>query len=79
MRGDRYDDRYTVGYLDRNKLEKFWWRDENTPQGYRVRVGFISGKLTVGGAQGITTITRKIVSVTPGDEAKFTQAMRGGG
>lgn len=76
--GQRYDDRYTVGYTDTNKLEKFWWRDENTPDGYRVRIGFISGKLTAGGAQGITTISRKIVSVTPGDEARFMKAVGGG-
>jgi hypothetical protein len=76
--GERYDDRYTIGFLDTNKLEKFWWRDENTAQGYRVRIGFISGKLTVGGSQGITSITRKIITVTPGDEAKFLKAMSGG-
>jgi hypothetical protein len=71
--GQRYDDRYTVGYTDTNKLEKFWWRDENTPEGYRVRVAFVSGKLTVGGAQSTTSIIRKIVSVTPGDEPKFLE------
>ena len=78
IRGERYDDRYTVGYLDPSKLEKFWWRDENTAQGYRVRIGFISGKLTVGGSQAITSITRKIITVTPGDEAKFLKATSGG-
>ena len=76
--GERYDDRYTVGYVDSNKLEKFWWRDENTAQGYRVRIGFISGKLTAGGSQAITSITRKIITVTPGDEAKFLKATSGG-
>jgi hypothetical protein len=76
--GERYDDRYTVGFLDSNKLEKFWWRDENTAQGYRVRIGFISGKLTVGGSQAVTSITRKIITVTPGDEAKFLKATSGG-
>jgi hypothetical protein len=76
--GERYDDRYTVGFLDANKLEKFWWRDENTAQGYRVRIGFISGKLTVGGSQAVTSITRKIITVTPGDEAKFLKATSGG-
>lgn len=76
--GQRYDDRYTVGYVDTNKLEKYWWRDENTAQGYRVRVGFISGKLTAGGSQGITSITRKVITVTPGDEAKFLKVMSGG-
>lgn len=75
MGGQRYDDRYTVGYTATNKLEQFWWRDENAPGGYRVRVGFISGKRTVGGAQGITTVARKIISVTPGDEEKFLKAM----
>jgi hypothetical protein len=78
MGGERYDDRYTVGFLDANKLEKFWWRDENTAQGYRVRIGFISGKLTAGGSQAITSITRKIITVTPGDEAKFLKATTGG-
>lgn len=76
MGGQRYDDRYIVGYTGTNKLEQFWWRDENVPDGYRVRVGFISGKHTVGEAQGITTIARKIISVTPGDEEKFLKAMR---
>jgi len=76
--GQRYDDRYTVGYTDTNKLEKIWWRDENTPEGYRVRVAFVSGKLTVGGAQSTTSIIRKIVSVTPGDEEKFLKATSGG-
>jgi len=76
--GERYDDRYTVGYVDPNKLEKFWWRDQNTAQGYRVRIGFISGKLTAGGSQAITSITRKIITVTPGDEAKFLKATSGG-
>jgi len=78
MGGNRYDDRYTVGFLDANKLEKFWWRDENTALGYRVRVGFISGKLTAGGSQAVTSITRKVITVTPGDEAKFLKATSGG-
>lgn len=69
MGGQRFDDRYTIGYTSTNKLEKFWWRDENASDGYRIRVGFISGKR--GGTQGVTTITRKIIKVTPGDEEKF--------
>lgn len=73
--GQRYDDRYVVGYTGTNKLEKFWWRDEDTPDGYRIRIGFISGKRTVGGAQGITTIMRKIISVKPEDEQKFLKAL----
>jgi hypothetical protein len=73
MGGQRYDDRYTVGFTATNKLEQFWWRDENMPRGYRMRIGFISGKR--GGTQGVTTIVRKVLSVTPGDEAKFLAAM----
>jgi len=76
--GERYDDRYTVGFLDSSKLEKFWWRDEDTGRGYRVRIGFISGKLTAGGSQAVTSITRKVITVTPGDEAKFLKATSGG-
>lgn len=72
MGGQRFDDRYIIGYTSTNKLEKFWWRDENTSDGYRIRVGFISGKR--GGTQGATTITRKIINVTPGDEEKFLKA-----
>lgn len=72
MGGQRFDDRYTVGYTSTNKLEQFWWRDETTAGGYRIRVGFISSKR--GGTQGVTTITRKILSVTPGDEDKFLKA-----
>lgn len=78
MGGERYDDRYTVGFLDSSKLEKFWWRDEITAQGYRVRIGFISGKLTAGSSQASTSITRKVITVTPGDEAKFLKATSGG-
>ena len=75
--GQRYDDRYTVGFTDTNKLEQFWWRDEPTPAGYRVRIGFISGKRTVGGSRDVTSVARKIMSVTPGDEEKFRQATSG--
>ena len=75
MGGQRFDDRYTIGFTSTNKLEQFWWRDEIVTAGYRVRVGFISGKRTASGAQGITTIARKLISVTPGDEEKFLKAM----
>ena len=40
--GGRYDDRYSIGYTSDRKLERFWWRDEPIPAGYRVRVGFVS-------------------------------------
>jgi len=72
--GGRYDDRYSIGYTSDRKLERFWWRDEPTPAGYRVRVGFVSERL-VDGQLAAKTVARKIVGVTPGDEEKFKSAM----
>ena|SRR5215207_4881401 len=71
--GKTYDDRYQIGYTSDRKLERFWWRDEKTPAGYRVRVGFVSAKLTKGEMAG-KEIVRKIVSVTPEDKDKFAQS-----
>jgi hypothetical protein len=72
--GGRYDDRYQIGYTSERKLERLWWRDEPTPAGYRVRVGFVSERL-VDGQLAAKTVARKIVGVTPGDEEKFARAM----
>jgi hypothetical protein len=72
--GKSYDDRYQIGYTSDRKLERFWWRDETTPAGYRVRVGFVSERLAGGGQLAVKTIARKIVGVTPGDEAAFAKA-----
>jgi hypothetical protein len=73
--GKKYDDRYQIGYTSDRKLERFWWRDDATPGGYRVRVGFISEKLVGSGQLGAKTLARKMVGVTPGDEEKFKSAM----
>lgn len=73
--GKQYDDRYSVGYTSDRKLERYWWRDEKTPAGFRVRIGFISGKLSVAGAIAAKEIARKIISVPAEDESKFAQAM----
>lgn len=72
--GKSYDDRYQIGYTSDRKLERFWWRDEATPEGYRVRVGFVSERLAGNGQLAGKTIVRKIVGVTPGDEEKFKRA-----
>ena len=72
--GGRYDDRYSIGYTSDRKLERYWWRDEATPGGYRVRVGFISERLAGNGQLAGKTIARKLVGVTPGDEEKFKSA-----
>lgn len=77
MSGLRYDDRYNIGFTSTDKRERYWWRDENTPDGYHVRIGFISGKLTSAGAATNTTVARKIITVMPGDEDKFLKAMAG--
>ena len=73
--GKSYDDRYQIGYTSDRKLERFWWRDEATPAGYRVRVGFVSERLAGNGQLAGKTLARKIVGVTPGDEEKFKRAM----
>ena len=74
--GKQYDDRYSIGYTSERKLERYWWRDDRADGGFRVRVGFVSDKLTSGGGgQASQTIARKIVGVTPGDEAAFLKAM----
>ena len=72
--GSNRDDRYSVGFTSDDKKERFWWRDEQTPAGYRVRVGFVSGKLTKGGMAG-KEIVRKVVTVVPEDKGKFETAV----
>lgn len=74
MRGERYDDRYTVGFTGSDQRERYWWRDAKTAEGYHVRVGFVSGKLTTSGSLQQETIVRKLISVMPGDEEKFSKA-----
>ena len=73
--GVKIDDRYSVGFTDDRKTERFWWRDEREPAGYEVRVGFISGKVSVSGAIGDRIIVRKVVMVKPGDEEKFWKSV----
>ncbi len=73
--GKQYDDRYSVGYTSDRKMERYWWRDEKTPAGFRVRIGFVSGKISVAGAIGAKEIARKIISVPPEDESNFAEAM----
>ncbi|HKP73859.1 MAG TPA: hypothetical protein VJT82_13030 [Pyrinomonadaceae bacterium] len=75
MAGQRYDDRYTVGFTNDKQEQNFWWRDDKTAEGYRVRVGFISKKLVEERSASNKTITRKIITVTPGDAEKFAKAM----
>lgn len=73
--GERYDNRYSIGFTDNRKTERFWWRDERGKEGYSVRVGFVSGKLNSGGAMADSVIVRKVLMVKPGEEAKFWRAV----
>ncbi len=72
--GTQRDDRYSVGFSSNDKKERFWWRDVKMDAGYRVRVGFISEKLTKGGLAS-KEIVRKIITVVPEDKDKFNKAV----
>lgn len=74
MSGERFDDRYTIGFTDNKKQERLWWRDEKTEKGFRQRIAFTSGNLTKSGSIGQDSIVYKTISVMPGDEAKFADA-----
>lgn len=72
--GGRFDDRYSVGFTDNQKVQRTWWRDEKTADGYRTRLQFFSpNKIKDAGAKFVVTAVQKLLFVTPGDEAKFAQ------
>jgi hypothetical protein len=73
----RRDDRYSVGFTGDDKKERYWWRDEKTDAGYRIRIGFVSARLTKGGMSS-KEIVRKIISVVPEDKSKFAKAVAHG-
>ncbi|MDQ3130023.1 MAG: hypothetical protein M3Q99_04585 [Acidobacteriota bacterium] len=75
LSGERFDDRYTIGFTDNKKQERLWWRDEKTEKGFRQRIAFTSGNLSKGGSVGQDAIVYKTISVTPGDENKFADAL----
>lgn len=74
--GERFDDRYTIGFLDNKKQQKLWWRDEKTDKGYQVRLTFMSGNALKDSTGWWQTIVQKTITVKPGDEDKFAQAVR---
>ncbi len=72
--GTRFDDRYTVGFTDIQKIQRIWWRDEKQTGNYRVRVQFFSpNKIKDASAKFVVTAVQKLLLVTPSDEAKFAQ------
>lgn len=77
QQGGIYDDRYTIGFTSDRKEQKLWWRDEKTPQDFRVRVRFMTAKFAPNSVTiANKTIVSKIVSITPGDESKFAAAVK---
>jgi len=75
MGGERFDDRYSVGFTSNKKEEQLWWRDDKTPAGYRIRVAFVSRKLKEEPTVENRTIVLKTISITPGDEAEFLKVV----
>ncbi len=74
--GERFDDRYTIGFVDNKKQEKLWWRDEKTPAGYDIRLTFLSGNLVKDTTMWWQTIVQKAITVKKGDEEKFAEAFK---
>ena len=74
--GERFDDRYTIGFVDNKKQEKLWWRDEKTNKGYQSRLTFLSGNLTRDTTQWWQTIVQKSITVKLEDLEKFMKAMQ---
>lgn len=72
--GERYDDRYTIGFVDSKKQEKLWWRDEKSGNGYDVRLSFRSGNVLRDGQLWWQTVSVKLITVLPGHEKKFSKA-----
>ena len=74
--GERFDDRYTIGFVDNKKQEKLWWRDEKTDKDYQIRLTFLSGNLIKDPALWWQTIVQKAITVKPEDTEKFIKAMQ---
>ncbi len=74
--GQRYDDRYTIGYTDNQKLQGVWWRDEKTEGDYKIRVIFTSTNRLKDSQFGFQKIMQKAIFVTPGDEEKFQEFLK---
>lgn len=73
--GARFDDRYSVGFTDNQKLQRIWWRDEKTAQGYKVRFQFVSENTLKPGANVVVKIAQKIIFLRPDDEKEFRRVL----
>ena len=74
--GARFDDRYTIGFVDNKKQEKLWWRDEKNDRGVKVRLTFLSGNLTKDTTNWWQTVVRKTILIEPAEEANFSQVYK---
>ncbi len=74
--GERFDDRYTIGFVDNKKQEKLWWRDEKTDGGYHARLTFRSGNSTKDTTMWWQTVVQKTLSVQPDEQDKFLQSIK---
>ena len=73
--GERFDDRYNIGFVDTKKQEKLWWRDVGAEGDYSVRLTFRSGNILKDGQLWWQTVVQKAITVVPGDEKKFRKAL----
>lgn len=73
--GARFDDRYSVGFTDNQKLQRIWWRDEKTAQGYKVRFQFVSENKLKPGASVVVKIAQKIIFLSPENEKEFRKVL----
>jgi hypothetical protein len=69
--GERYDDRYSIAFVDSRKLQRIWWREEKTQNDYKIRVSFIGKKTTEAGGKFVPSIVQKSISIVSGDKDKF--------
>lgn len=74
--GQRYDDRYTIGFVDSKKQEKLWWRDEKIDDAYEIRVSFLSGNILKDSTLWWQSVVQKAITLKPGEEKKFAKAMK---
>lgn len=77
LAGQRYDDRYTIGYTDSQRLQGIWFRDEKSVGGdYQVRIIFTSTNRIKDSQFEFQKIMQKAIIVTPGDEEKFRNSFK---
>ena len=72
--GRAFDDRYSIGFVDRLKQEKLWWRDEKVKDDVPVRLSFRSGNIRKDGQLWWQTVAVKSIFVEEKNVKKFNKA-----